>query len=81
MTGAGEIDDSETGMLFVADQFAFWANFFAGDAIIRNFYLTKDDLAIHFSFHDFPVANQPLAYLQQDIYCMIMGTLLFTIEQ
>ncbi len=77
----GTIDDDETGMLFVAEQFAFWVNFFAGDAIVRNFFLAKDDLVVRFSFHDYPLANQPLAYIQQDVYSMIMGTFLFATVQ
>ena len=81
VTENGQVDENLTGKIFVAENLAFWANYFAGDATIRNFFLANERVVILFSFNDYPLANQPLALIQQDIYGMIMGTFLFEPEQ
>jgi hypothetical protein len=77
VTEDGEIDESQVGVAEVAGQPAFWANFFAGDSIMRHFYIANGQQVVEVSFLDTPPVNQPLDEIQQDIYALIMGTFSF----
>jgi len=73
----GEITEQQVGRSTVAGKAAFWANFFAGDSYRRTFFLANKHQVVALSFYDYPLANQPLAMVQQDIYALIMSTFRF----
>ncbi|MCK4450233.1 MAG: hypothetical protein KAX26_06545, partial [Anaerolineae bacterium] len=74
---SGEIIEKRVGRSVVAGYPAFWASFFGGDSCHRTFYLTNKHQVVVLSFDDYPLANQPLAMVQQDVYALIMGTFRF----
>jgi hypothetical protein len=73
----GQIEEQHVGRAVVAGQPAFWANFFAGDSYRRVFFVVHQQQVVALSFYDYPLANQPLATVQQDVYALIMGTFRF----
>jgi len=73
----GEIDEGQVGSSVVAGQPAFWVNYLAFDSYIRVFYLANNHQVVELSFSDYPLANQPLNLVQQDVYALIMGTFRF----
>lgn len=70
----GTIEESRVGSLIVGGQSAFWVNYFAFDSDLLAFYLSSDSRIIELDFYDYPLENQPLATIQQDIYALIIGT-------
>lgn len=74
VTGEGVIDEKRIGKTFVAGQPAFWVNYFGFDHNSPTFYLICNEQIVELSFDDYPLANQPLAAVQQDVYALIMGT-------
>jgi hypothetical protein len=70
----GVIEEDRVGSSVVAGQPAFWVNYFAFDSDHPAFYLTGNGLVIELSFCDYPLENQPLAAIQQDVYALIIGT-------
>lgn len=73
----GEIIEHRVGSSVMAGRPAFWAKFFAGDSDRRTFYLADNDRIVALSYFDYPLANQPLAMIQQDVYTAMMNTLRF----
>lgn len=73
----GRIREQDVGSTIVAGYPAFWANFMGGDSDRRIFYLSNGHRIATLSFDDYPLANQPLALVQQDIHTLIMSTFRF----
>lgn len=73
----GKIREQDVGSTIVAGYPAFWANFMGGDSYRRVFYLSNGHWIATLSFDDYPLANQPLALVQQDIHALIMSTFRF----
>lgn len=70
----GVIEEDNVGSSVVAGQPAFWVNYFAFDSSHPAFYLTGDSQVIVLSFQDYPLENQPIAAIQQDVHALIIGT-------
>ncbi len=70
----GIIEEDKVGSVIVAGQPAFWVNYFAFDSDLPAFYLSSDSQIIELSFYDYPLVNQPLATIQQDVYALIIST-------
>ena len=70
----GVIFEDRVGRATVAGQAAFRADFFAGDSYRRTFFLVKGARVVALSFYDYPVGNQPLASVQQDVYELLLST-------
>jgi hypothetical protein len=70
----GEIDEDKVGSRVVAGQPAFWVSYFSFDSNIYAYYLTGNHQIVELSFYDYPLVNQPLAVVQQDVYALILGT-------
>jgi hypothetical protein len=71
----GEIDEDVVGNRVVAGQPAFWVRYFAFDSVIFAYYLSIHHQVVELSFRLYPLENQPLAVVQQDVYALILGTL------
>lgn len=76
----GRIREQDVGSTIVAGYPAFWANFMGVDSYRRVFYLSNGHRIATLGFDDYPLANQPLALVQQDIYALIMSTFRFEEE-
>jgi hypothetical protein len=70
----GVIEEDKVGGTIVAGQSAFWVDYFAFDSDLSAFYLSNDNQIIELSFYDYPLANQPLATIQQDVYALTVST-------
>lgn len=70
----GEIDEDEVGSSIVAGQPAFWVSYFAFDSYISAYYLTSNHRVVELSFRLYPLENQPLAMVQEDMYALVLGT-------
>jgi hypothetical protein len=77
---SGAIIEQRVGESFVAGYPAFRVDFLAGDSYRRVFFLSYDYQVITLSFYDYPLSNQPLAMVQQDVYALIMSTFRFERE-
>ncbi len=73
----GVIEEDSVGSSVVAGQPAFWVNYFAFDSSYPTFYLTGNGQVVALSFNDYPLENQPLATMQQDVYALIIDTFRF----
>lgn len=71
----GEIDEGKVGSSAVAGEPAFWVSYFAFDSCTSTYYLTSNHQIIELSFDVYPLANQPLALIQRDVYALILDTL------
>ncbi|MEA3408380.1 MAG: hypothetical protein U9R48_09935 [Chloroflexota bacterium] len=74
VTEEGAIQEDKVGHHIVAGQPAFWVRYFSFDSIYWAFYLTVEDRVVELSFRNYPLANQPLAVVEQDIYALIIDT-------
>ncbi len=74
VTEEGAIQEDKVGHHIVAGQPAFWVRYFWFDSTYWAFYLTVEDRIVELSFLNYPLANQPLAVVQQDIYALIIDT-------
>jgi len=70
----GEIDEDKVGSSIVAGQPAFRVSYFNFDSSISAYYLTSDHQVVELSFSLYPLENQPLATVQEDIYALILNT-------
>jgi hypothetical protein len=70
----GKIDESQVGRAVVAGYPAFWVDYLAFDSYVRAFYLVREYRVVEMSFSDYPLANQPMDLVQQDMYALIMST-------
>ena len=70
----GEIDEGKVGSSAVAGEPAFWVSYFAFDSCTSTYYLTSNHQIIELSFDVYPLANQPLALIQRDVYALILDT-------
>ena len=73
----GKIDESQVGRAVVAGHPVFWVNYLAFDSYVQAFYLAREYRVVEMSFSDYPLANQPLDLVQQDMYALIMSTFRF----
>jgi hypothetical protein len=71
----GEIDEGKVASSAVAGEPAFWVSYFAFDSCTSAYYLTSNHQIIELSFGVYPLANQPLALIQRDVYALILDTL------
>lgn len=74
---SGKIIEDQVGPAVVAGEPAFWADFLAGDSYRRTFFLARERQIVALSFYDYPLENQPLAMVQQDVYAFILSTFRF----
>jgi len=74
VTEEGVVKKDKVGRYVVAGQPAFWVNYFAFDSEYPAFYLAGNSQVVELSFSDYPLENQPLAVMQQDVYALIIGT-------
>ena len=74
VTEEGTIREDWVGHCEVAGEPAFWVRYFAFDSTYWAFYLTVEDRVVELSFRAWPLANQPLAVVQQDVYALILDT-------
>jgi hypothetical protein len=70
----GEIDEDKVGSSAIAGQPAFWVSYMAFDSFDRAYYLSINHQIVELSFRLYPLANQPLAMVQRDVYALILGT-------
>jgi hypothetical protein len=75
VTENGEIDETQVASVTVAGQPAFWVSYFTFDSTSPAYYLSTDRQIVELSFRLYPVANQPLAMVQRDVYALILNTL------
>lgn len=77
MTEDGTIREDWVGHYEVAGERAFWVRYFWFDSSYWALYLTVADHVVELSFVSCPLANQPLAVVQQDVYALIIDTFRF----
>ena len=71
----GQIDEDAVENVVIAGQPAFQVRYFAFDSVVFAYYLCADDQIVELGFRLYPVQNQPLAKVQQDVYALVLGTL------
>ena len=74
---SGKIIEDQVCPAVVAAEPAFRADFLAGDSYRRTFFLSRERQIVALSFYDYPLENQPLAMVQQDVYAFILSTFRF----
>jgi hypothetical protein len=75
VTEEGEIDEGKVAAVTVAGQPAFWVSYFSFDSTQPAYYVRAGQHIVELSFRLYPVANQPLAMVQRDVYALILSTL------
>lgn len=63
-----------TGSATVAGEMAVRVETFGGDSQIITLYLARGSRVVGLRYTDVPVANQPIAVVQRDIYAMALST-------
>jgi hypothetical protein len=77
VTEEGTIREDWVGQYEVTGEPAFWVRYFWFDSTYWAFYLTVEDRVVEVSFRIWPLANQPLAVMQQDVYALIVDSFRF----
>jgi hypothetical protein len=71
----GQIDEDWVGNVVIAGQPAFRVRYFGFDSVHLAYHLSTGEQIVELSFRLYPVRNQPLAEVQQDVYALVLGTL------
>jgi hypothetical protein len=76
----GQINEDVMAEVSVGGLAAFQADWFGGDSIRRAIYVTDGKRMINLIFNLYPVENNPIAKVQEDLYALMLSTFHFSEE-
>jgi len=74
----GQINEDAMAEVSVGGLPAFQADWFGGDSIRRAIYVTDGKRTISLIFNLYPVENNPIAKVQEDVYALMLSTFHFS---
>jgi len=75
-----QIDEDAIAEVSVGGLAAFQADWFGGDSTRRAIYVTDGKKTINLIFNLYPVENNPIAKVQEDVYALMLSTFRFSEE-
>jgi len=74
----GQINEDRVAEVSVGGLAAFQADWFGGDSTRRAIYVTDGKRVVSLIFNLYPVENNPIARVEEDLYALILSTFRFS---